>query len=119
MSSNREPNSYNGVERRKKSRAPVYYWNVVDRNTSKLIGLATDVTLDGMMLVLQDPIELGIVLQCRIIIPEEAEIERTLNVDIKSLWCSPDRNRAFFAAGFQFVNVDEETAQIISTLVDV
>jgi hypothetical protein len=93
------------------------YLQVLNRDTGETLGRMGDVTTDGMMLISNAAAEVGTVQRVRIILPEEAYPDKTLDLDAQCLWCRRDRNPELMVCGLRFLDVGEEARLTIEDLV--
>ena len=105
-------------KRRLKRRHLIYYLRVFDRNDDQLIGHLTDITVEGMMLISEEPIKTNTVFQARMVLPTGIEGHKPVNFDIGSVWCHRDVNPNFYATGFQLIDISPEDVETINSLID-
>lgn len=109
----------NPQDRRKlKRRHIVFYSRVFDRNTGALLGHLMDLTVEGLMLISDHPINTGHTYHLRMDLPEDAKSKPYLNFDAHCLWCRPDINPAFYNAGFKVLNMGRDDMNMIDNMID-
>ena len=109
----------NPQDRRKlKRRHVIFYSRVFDRNTGALLGHLMDITVEGLMLISETPIETGIIYHLRMDLPEDVMAKAFLRFDVHCLWCKPDINPAFYNAGFKVLNMAQEDIDLIENMID-
>ena len=112
-------NPPNPQDRRKlKRRHIVFYSRVFDRNTGVLLGHLMDITVEGLMLITDSPLEAGEQYHLRMDLPEDAKAKPYLSFDATCLWNRPDINQAFYNAGFKVHNMTPEDTNLIETMID-
>jgi len=106
-------------DRRKlKRRHVIFYSRVFNRNTGALLGHLMDITVEGLMLISETPIETGILYHLRMDLPEDVMAKAFLRFDVHCLWCKPDINPAFYNAGFKVLNMAQEDIDLIENMID-
>ncbi len=86
--------------RKFKRRHLIYYLEIFDDESGKLLGHLVDLTVSGLKMVSREEIETGRDIRLRLSMPEEYCKERQVVFDAKSMWCGPDVNPEFYATGF-------------------
>lgn len=104
--------------RQLKRRHIIYYLEVFDQNTGKLLGHLVDLTVRGMKLISKDEIPPGQEFSLRMIMPEEFCPERQVVFKGTSSWCSEDVNPDFYATGFNCPDLDENTRHLFMILIN-
>lgn len=102
------------VERKK----TVYYFDVFDWKSDKLIGHAVDITTEGMMLISDGKIETGTVFQLKMVLPFEMDGIKQITFDAKSAWCAKDINPDYFDTGFKFTAISDEDIERIEHILE-
>ena len=103
--------------RKLKRRHLIFYLRVFDIRTGELVGQIVNITVEGMMLVRERPIELGQTMQLRMALPSEIDGTYEVRFNAKSLWCRKDVNPDFYVAGFHFENITPRDQDVIESLV--
>jgi hypothetical protein len=108
------------AERRKLERKYlVIYSRVFDRRSGQVIGYLGDLTPDGAMVIGDNRIEPGTVLNLRFDLPDMLDLKQDhLDIKARSVWCKPDVDPAFVNVGFQFQEPDAEDLKIVDMLID-
>ncbi|MHC1782711.1 MAG: PilZ domain-containing protein [Anaerolineaceae bacterium] len=107
------------VEKRKYQRRHlIYYLRVFDRDTVNLIGHLVDITAEGVMVISENPIEVGKTFHMRMILPKEFFGKEQINFEAVSRWADKDINPSFYDTGFQLQDISEENIQIITQLIE-
>jgi hypothetical protein len=105
-------------KRKYQRRHLIYYLRVFDRNTVNLIGHLVDITAEGVMVISENPIEVGKTFQMRMILPKEFFGKEQITFDAVSRWCDKDINPSFYDTGFQVNDLSEENSKIITQLIE-
>lgn len=104
--------------RQLKRRHLIYYLEVFDQTTDKLLGHLVDLTVKGMKLISKEEIAAGQTFSLRMIMPEEYCPEREVHFTATSTWCSQDVNPDFYATGFNAPDLDPETRRLFMVLIN-
>jgi len=101
------------VERKQERRDLITYLRVFGENAEQPVGHLVDITTEGMMLISEEPVETGKVLQLRVVLPAKIEESKEISLSAKAMWCREDENPAFYNTGFKLVNPSPEHIKII------
>ncbi len=105
-------------DRRKfKRRYLMFYSRVFDRKTGKLLGYLADMTIEGIMIISEEPIQIAETYRLRIDLPEDMYGKAYLNLEAHSVWTKPDVNPNFFMTGFQLLNTTSDDKDIIQQII--
>ncbi len=105
--------------RRLKRRHLIYYLEVLDLGSNRLIGHVVDITTRGLKLVSREPVETEKTFQLQMVLPEGYFEEKLLVFKATSLWSAKDVNPDFYVTGFELAEgVKEETRRILESLID-
>ena len=107
-----------GEMRQLKRRHLIYYLEVFDQQTGKLLGHLVDLTVKGMKLVSREEIAPGQTFTLRMLMPEEYCPEREVRFSATSTWCSQDVNPDFYATGFNTPDLDAKTRRLFMILIN-
>ena len=107
-------------ERRKLQRKYlVVYSRVFDKNSGKVIGYLSDLTAEGAMIIGEQAIELNLMMQLRLDLPEVPVFPKDhIDLNAKTAWSQPDIDPSFFNTGFEFLNLQSEDREIIQNMID-
>jgi hypothetical protein len=112
-------NKSNPQDRRKlKRRHVIFYSRVFDRKSGALLGHLMDITVEGLMLISDYPLETGITYHLRMDLPEDVMAKAYLTFDALCLWCRPDINPAFYNAGFKVLDMQQDDVDLIENMID-
>lgn len=104
--------------RQLKRRHLIYYLEVFDQETGKLLGHLVDLTVKGMKLISKEKIAPGQTFTLRMIMPEEYCPERQVQFTATSTWCSEDVNPDFYATGFNTPDLAVDTRRLFMILIN-
>jgi hypothetical protein len=94
------------------------YSRVFDRDSGKILGYLSDLTLTGAMIISDDPLPEGKLTHLRFDLPDPPLFSTDhLNLQAKVAWCQPDIDPAFYNIGFQFDEVADESVKIIAEMI--
>ncbi len=106
-------------ERRKYPRKDLLLFaNVFNSESGRIIGTLLNITFEGAMILSENQVDKGKVMELHIKLPEDFVQKNELVFSANSRWCAPDINPEFFDVGYQFANVSEEDSRIIQAIID-
>ena len=106
-------------ERRKlKRRHIIYYLLVFDQDTQSMLGHLVDITPHGMMVISEQPQEVGRLYNLRLLLPYQIAGKREVIFQAHSKWCQKDLNPDFYDTGFHLLNVSDEDIRTIDWLIE-
>ncbi len=108
-------------ERRKLPRKYLMaFSSVYKQNTGKLIGYLSDLTLEGLMVISKENLEVNEDLEIYLDLPEMIlSKEPVLKINARVIWIQPDIDPRLNNIGFQFLKLSEEKIPIITQMIDV
>lgn len=106
-----------GDKRRIKRRHLIYYLQVFDNDTGNLLGHLVDITVEGVMLVSESPIETGREFKMKMLLPEEYAGQKEILFTGKSHWSRQDVNPTFHDTGFSLPEIGPREREIIELLI--
>ena len=105
-------------ERRKLERKHLmFYSRVFDRKTGKFIGYLGDITVEGALIISDEPVEMKIRFSFRMDLPEDLFPKPLLNLNATSVWGQNDVDPKFFNTGFKLLDVSPEDQEIITRII--
>jgi hypothetical protein len=106
-------------ERRRAARKQVrYFLTVLDQNTKEQIGLLVDINTEGAMIIRESKLDTGKHFQIRIVLPDEINGAKFIEIEVESMWCEKDINPSFYAVGFEFQSISEINKHLIVRLMN-
>ena len=91
----------------------VSYLRVFDADTGLLLGHVADISVGGIQLVSNDPLEQNRAYTLKVILPKEIFGRSELLFYAESCWTRPDANPDFIVTGFNYLSLsDEQRSQI-------
>lgn len=85
---------------------------VFNDKTDDLIGFLVNLTIEGLMLSSDGPIETETVFDLRVALPEEIKGAKEITVVAKSIWCDQDEP-PLYNTGFQLQDAEKKDIRII------
>lgn len=92
------------------------YYLVYNRQNDQLMGRLRNLTVAGMMLITSEPLDEGLLFQCRMELTEAIEGCKEVQFDAEVRWCRENEHAGWYEAGFRFVAISEMHAAIIHRL---
>lgn len=96
----------------------IYYLRVFDRDSKVLLGNLVDISTRGIMLVSDQPLEVGKHYDLRMYLPESVEGSREVEFSAESRWCQNDANPDFYDTGFELVDPAPQFLEAVDRLID-
>ncbi len=106
---------------RTRRRKLLFYLDIIDQETHKLLGHLGDISKDGIMIITDKPIPFENVKQIKIQLPdfEEEFTKKYIEVEVEKRWVKPDNNPNLYRIGCRFIKVNEEDLQTIEHVQEV
>lgn len=105
-------------QRKLKRRHLIYYLRVYDTVTEGLIGHLVDITVDGMMIMSENPIKENIDFSLKMKLPDGFEATKEIRFKAVAIWTKKDINPDFYATGFKFTDIQKNDEEFIESLID-
>ncbi|MCP4749738.1 MAG: HU family DNA-binding protein [Proteobacteria bacterium] len=94
---------------------------IVDKNSDREIGDLADITLEGVMIVSEDPIEEDKMFEFAINLPEEVAEEMSgenrIDIEAVSIRCNQTVHESIYTTGFLIKNLDDANRDKIDYLI--
>ncbi|MEW6427225.1 MAG: PilZ domain-containing protein [Thermodesulfobacteriota bacterium] len=107
-----------GDGRTLKRRHLIYYLEVFDEDTGRLLGHLVDITTRGIKLISKEAVPLDRVYRMRMHLPEGYFKECVVHFEGRAVWSGNDVNPDFFDTGFDVPNLDKNVRKIIIKLIN-
>ncbi len=104
-------------KRRLHRRNIVYYLNVFDRKTNRILGNLVDITPEGIMLLSNEPIPENTIFDLRLQFPGDIFGEDSVAFAGESIWTRRDVNPEYYVTGFRLIDVSLDSTLLIKRLV--
>jgi len=95
----------------------IFYLKVYDTAANRPLGFLGDITLEGMMVMSEEPLEVDRVYELAVRNQSPQNTEGDVRCRARALWCQTDLNPDYYATGFQFEDVPAEAEQAIRRLI--
>jgi hypothetical protein len=95
----------------------MFYSRVFDRKTGKLLGYLGNITMEGVMVISEEPTKIGESYKIRMDLPEYIYQKSALCFQAESLWCDSDVDPNFHNTGFKLKEINQEDKQIITSFI--
>ena len=107
-------------ERRKLPRKYLMaYSSVYEQSTGKMLGYLCDLTLDGLMVISKESLEIDTETEVSIDLPEIDDFsQNTLQIKVRVVWVNPDLDPRLNNIGFQFIDLPEKQKPTITQIID-
>jgi hypothetical protein len=104
--------------RKEHRRHIIYYLQILEQETGKVIGRLVDITTIGLMIISEKELEPGRKFALRIALPEEFPNATQIVVVGESVWCHKDVNPDYYAIGFKLNPPSENVTKVIQGLIE-
>ena len=117
MNETKETSNKSYDRRKLQRRHLIYYLRVFEVESEKILGHLVDVTQDGVMLISEEAIPIGVVFHLKMSLPMEYAGKPYLEFDAKSLWSARDINPDFINTGFTLLNIEQDEKDVINQII--
>lgn len=101
-----------------KRRQMIYYLEVLDRDTDRLIGHVVDITSEGMMVMSESPLETQKTFNFKIPFKKPSGPKQFLHVTVKSRWCTREMHANFYDTGFEMLSLEPEASEALEYIIE-
>ena len=106
-------------DRRRKSRKHlIFYMEVHESGTQRLLGQLQDISPLGLKLISEDPLEIGHRYRLSVRLPSEHFDETSLDLEAECVWCHPDIRPALYASGFRITRSGARGTLDLETVIE-
>ena len=95
-----------------------YYLRIADTKTNQPVGDASNITIEGMMLISDRPIETNTIFRLRMVLPKEIQGSGYLEFSAESKWWEKAFIPDSYNVGFRLKNVSKEVIRVIESLME-
>lgn len=92
------------------------YLRVFD-DAGKLLGHVVDIHTDGIMLISEQPLPPNQEFNIYLEVPEEDGSHSSIEMTVRSLWCSRDVNPDFYDTGLRIVQASQRAINVIGDMI--
>ena len=100
---------------RKKARR---FFIVHDRHEELILGRIGNMSLGGMMLISDDPVEVGRLYHCKLTLPEKVKGVKDFIFDAECRWCKQNKTGGWYEAGYQMRYLTERKIMMIKKITE-
>ena len=90
---------------------------VFDRRTGQRAGRLVDITMEGLMLVSDTPIDPNINFEFSMVLPSEIKGTNTVSFTCESIWCKSANYSNHFGTGFRIMDMSVDDIEILELLI--
>jgi hypothetical protein len=94
------------------------YLGVYTADDRDLLGQLVDITRDGVLVITEHPVPESWEKQLVIKLTSQLDDSTEIRFNARCVWCEPDINPRFFASGFEMVDLDARSEELIELLID-
>jgi len=107
-------------ERRKTKRRSIsYYLRVIDAGANQMIGHLADITLQGLKMDSQKPVQVHKEYRLRIYTTADVADKDFVEFVARARWCTADPvDPGIFEIGFEIIKIEPRDAEIVQHIVD-
>jgi c-di-GMP-binding flagellar brake protein YcgR len=96
----------------------IYYLEILDEKTDKLLGYLVDISNGGLMMISEEQMQAGMELQLKMCLPEVEYGNKAITFKANSRWSKLDVNPAFYASGHEFSEIGPVEAETVASLIE-
>jgi len=106
-------------ERRGEARTHLmFHITVLDCELDENLGYLVDLTTDGLLLISEEPIELGKVFKLCLHLPVDVFGMSELHLVAESRWSKKDLNPEFYDTGFRMIEVSQQHVEKMNHMIE-
>lgn len=106
-------------EKRKMKRVHlIYYLRLFDKQTNSQVGHLVDITTEGIMMISEEPIEIGKDFSFKMHLPGNITGREEIDFKASCLWCRKDFNPDFYVSGYKIEKISPKEAKTITALIN-
>jgi hypothetical protein len=105
-------------KRKLKRRHLIYYLQVQERASGKQIGYVVDISTEGIMLMSENPIAVGTLLELKIMLESEMSAKQYLYFDARAVRCEQSINGNTYDIGCKLLNLAPDDFREIEMIID-
>lgn len=90
--------------------------NLFDQKTGDYLGRVVNMSINGLMLISDQPVEFPKLFSCKIELPKEILESRELIFDAESKWCNKNEELNCYETGFLLRNLSDKVGDIVRLL---
>lgn len=90
---------------------------VLDRDQEVTMGQLVDLSVEGLMMLAQEPVDVNRVFRMSLDVPEEIGLGH-ISFGAESLWVEPSHDTKTHWAGFQIIDISRDNSEKIRQLIE-
>jgi len=90
---------------------------VSDQFTGAIVGRVVNITVEGFMLLSEEPIKTGSVFQLDMLLPRLVKGHSKISFGAESLWSSESSDDKTYWTGFHIIDISDEDTLIIDQMI--
>lgn len=106
------------MKQRTKRNHLIMYLKVYNTIENEFLGHLGDITLEGLMILSDKPLDINKISTLKCMLPIKDNQARDLEIQAKCVWSNKDLNDQYYANGFKFHDIDDNTRLNIEHLID-
>lgn len=95
----------------------IYYLKAYDRDDHRLLGHMADITVEGLLLVSEEPLQVDRDYRIRMNLPESFSSTEYIEFEARCLWSQNSVNPSLYDSGLKLLNIKDEDRKAIENLV--
>lgn len=105
-------------KRKLKRRHLIYYLHVLERSSGEHVGYLVDITTNGIMIMSENPVAPGTLLELKILVATEMSARHYLNFDARAVHCEPSINGNTYDIGCELLHLSAADFYEIEMIID-
>ncbi len=101
-----------------KRRQMIYYLEVMERDSNRLIGHVVDITPEGMLVMSEKPLEIHRTFALKIPFKKPAGPKEFLQFNARCKWCTREMHANFYDTGFEMMGLDPEAVEALEYIIE-
>jgi hypothetical protein len=102
--------------RRNVRRKPNDYFLVFNRYKDEFIGRVMNMSIDGIMMYSEEPMEINKLYYCRMALPEKINGLEQIFFDAESMWSKENKNVNMFETGYKIRHIPPQHLEVVKVL---
>ncbi len=105
------------MEHRHKQRKHVFlYLDVYDQEKGQLLGHLGDISNEGLMIMMDQPLPLQVTRKIRLKLPEGEFTKAFIDLEVQTRWTAPDVNPDLHCVGCLFIDISPEDQELVEAV---
>jgi len=91
---------------------------VFDRVMNQTVGRILNMSISGIMMISEDPVELPRIFSCRVKLPKKINGSDQLEFDAQAKWTRFNSLTGLYQTGYKFINLTPESERLIQKILE-